>query len=330
MAKARCGPSIREFLTYHVLMLLAAKRRTMLELVEEIEARSAENRSVRSNGALRVNSREMEGTVYSLADRGWVRLRPPGASWGITRAGRRARREMGRASRGTSDSKERAASKLLARLKEAPKGSYVLDVGTGEGFLARRLAKRGFRVLGIDSGAFDYSKHSIEKARRGVGSDNGRLEFRKADVTRLRRPPGGFDFVVASQAVHCMKNQRKCLRAIHRLLKPGGRFLCLDFLVGLEGFLAHGFHCFLAISREEWSQMLPAIGFDDIYTQKVRDYLIVDASKAHGHPEPSHAAAKDAETACGRKRDQCRRDGECRSTSMSVQDVGSDSKGWFR
>ena len=261
----------------------------MPELLEEIKARSAENRSFRRNGALRVNSREMEETVYSLADHGWVRLRPPGAKWGITSAGRCARREMEQMSRGTPDSKGRAALKLIARLKEAPKGSYVLDVGTGEGFLARRLADRGFRVLGIDSGVFGYSKDSIEKARQGVGADHARLEFRRADVTKVRRPRRGFDYVVSSQAVHCMKDQRECLKAVHRLLKPGGRFLSLDFLVGLEGFLAHGFHCFLAIPREEWVRILPAIGFDDIHTQKVRDHLIVDARKAHGHPEPSFA-----------------------------------------
>jgi SAM-dependent methyltransferase len=307
MAGARCGPSIREFLTYYVLVLLAAERRTVRKLAEEIQARSAENRSFRRNGALRVNSRDMEGIVYSLADRGWVRLRPPGAKWGITSAGRRARREMERASGGTSDSKERAASKLILRLKEAPRGSYVLDVGTGDGFLARRLAKRGFRVLGIDSGAFHYSKDSIEKARQDVGSDNKRLEFRRADVTKAPRPRRGFDYVVSSQAVHCMKNQHKCLRAIHRLLKHGGRFLSLDFLVGMEGFRAHGFHCFLAMPREEWEQFLPAVGFDDIHTQKVRDYLIVDARKAHGHPEPSYAPAKHVGTAGGRKRNHRRR-----------------------
>jgi ubiquinone/menaquinone biosynthesis C-methylase UbiE len=181
--------------------------------------------------------------------------------------------------RGGSDHKPRGASELIGRLRGVPKGSYVLDVGTGEGFLARRLAKHGFRVLGVDSGTFDYSKDSIARAQREAGSDNGRLEFLQADVTRLRRPPGGFDLVVSSQAVHCMRNQHKCLRAIHRLLKPGGRFLSLDFLVNLEGFQAHGFHCFLAISREEWAEILPAIGFADIHTQKVKDYLIVDAMK---------------------------------------------------
>jgi ubiquinone/menaquinone biosynthesis C-methylase UbiE len=291
MTRARCAPSIREFLTYYVLVLLAAERRTLQELVEEIRARSASNRSFRRNGALRVGTREMEGVMYSLADRGWVRLRPPGAKWGITSAGRCARREMEQMSRGSSDSKGRAALKLIARLKEARRGSYVLDVGTGEGFLARRLAKRGFRVLGIDSGVFEYSKDSIEKARRGVGADHGMLEFRRADVTKVPRPRRGFDYVVSSEAVHCMKDQRECLKAVHRLLKPGGRFLSLDFLVGLEGFLAHGFHCFLALPREEWVRILPAIGFEDIHTQKVRDHLIVDARKAHGHPEPSYAPA---------------------------------------
>jgi len=292
MSRDRGGPSIREFLAYYVLALLAAKRRTIAELMEEIEARSAENRSFRSDGALRVKSREIEKTVYSLADRGWVRLRPLGASWGITRAGRRARREMKQSFHGVSDSKERAASKLITRLKDAPKGSYVLDVGTGEGFLAHRLAKRGFRVLGIDSGAFDYSKDSIKKAQQSIGSDAGRLEFRKADVTRLRRPSGEFDFVVASQAVHCMKHQHKCLRAIYCLLKPGGRFLSLDFLVGLEGFVAHGFHCFLAISREEWAELLPALGFDDIHMEKVKDYLIVDARRSRGCQEHGKSLAR--------------------------------------
>jgi len=137
-------------------------------------------------------------------------------------------------------------------------------------------------VLGIDSGAFDYSKTSIEQARRKIGSHAGRIEFRKADVRQLARPDRGFDYIVASQAVHCMKNQPKCLEAICRFLKPGGRFLSLDFLVGTEGFLAHGFHCFLALSRREWAQLLTAVGFDDIQMYKVKDYLVVEARKSSG------------------------------------------------
>ncbi|MCK4375234.1 MAG: hypothetical protein KAX19_07895, partial [Candidatus Brocadiae bacterium] len=72
---------------------------------------------------------------------------------------------------------------------------------------------------------------------------------------------------------------RQCLEAIHRLLKPGGTFLCMDFLVGLEGFLHHGWHSILAISREEWRQLLPQCGFDEVSCRKAGDYLVVRARK---------------------------------------------------
>jgi|GEM_PF-1062347 len=307
MASARCGPSIREFLEYYVLVLLGAKTRTMRELVEEIKARSAENRSFRSSGVLDVGIRQMEKVLYRLADRGWVRLRSPSGQWGITGAGRHARREIEQKSAHASDSKQPAASKLIACLKDVPRGSYVLDVGTGEGFLARKLARRGFRVLGIDSGAFDYSKDSVEKARQGVDSDNGRLEFRRADVTELPRARRGFDYIVSSQAVHCMKDQPKCLEAIYHLLKPGGRFLAVDFLVGREGFFAHGFHCLLAISREEWAELLPAIGFDDIHMYKVKNYLVVDARRPSSGRHASATALAAAQTRAQGANDERRR-----------------------
>jgi len=156
----------------------------------------------------------------------------------------------------------------------------VLDVGTGEGFLAFKLAEQGFSVLGIDSGAHDYSKDSIEKAKERARTRGGRAEFQKADVTQLTELQSTFDYVVSSQAVHCMNDQWACLRAIHRLLKPGGRFLCVDFAVGLKGFLAHGFHDFLAISREEWEELLRQCGFQGVQIYEIDDYMVVEARKA--------------------------------------------------
>ena len=76
-----------------------------------------------------------------------------------------------------------------------------------------------------------------------------------------------------------MENQRECLQAIHRLLKPGGRFLCIDVLVGLRGFLAHGFHGFLAISREEWVELLVEVGFGNIRMYEMDDYLLIESEK---------------------------------------------------
>ena len=104
-------------------------------------------------------------------------------------------------------------------------------------------------------------------------------EFRQADICRLREPDECFDCIVSSQAVHCMDDQAQCLQAVHRLLKPGGRFMCSDFLVGLPSFLRHGFHCFLALSREEWVALLIEQGFANICMYELGDHLLLDCER---------------------------------------------------
>jgi ubiquinone/menaquinone biosynthesis C-methylase UbiE len=156
----------------------------------------------------------------------------------------------------------------------------VLDVGTGEGYLAFKLAEAGFKVLGIDSGDFGYSKDSIQKAiEKTNGAKDYDVEFRVADVKKLADMENAFDYVVASQALHCMKDQRGCLEAIHRLLKPGGKFISADLLIGLRGFFAHGFHCFLALSKEEWVQTLLECGYMNVNVHEVSDFCVVEAQK---------------------------------------------------
>ncbi|MCK4323585.1 MAG: class I SAM-dependent methyltransferase [Armatimonadetes bacterium] len=279
MRRTRSGPSIREFLQYYLLVLLSEKAQTKQELVREIKERSADNRLYRPSGVLWVASTEMDNVLSNLQQTGLIELDSANSKWAITWHGRRMRRRIERESQSESDGKERAAEKLIELLEAAPSGSYVLDVGTGGGFLALKLAERGFRVLGIDSGSFDYSKDSIQEAQQQVASQGGNVEFRQADIRKLAEPDNSFDYVVSSQAIHCMEAPRECLQAIHRLLKPGGRFLCTDFLVGLRGFLAHGFHCFLAISCEEWVELLVDVGFGNIRMYEMDDYLLIESQK---------------------------------------------------
>ncbi len=281
MPRTRSGPSIREFLEYYVLVLLAEKSRTTRELIQEIKQRSADNRSYRPGGILWVATAEMSKIVSALCERSLLELDGPSGKCQITWHGRRVRRQMERQYQPPPETKERAAEKMLALLESAPSDSHVLDVGTGEGFLAFKLVERGFRVLGIDSGSHDYSKDSIQKAqeRALAQGEGGSIEFRRADVRASGECDHTFDYVVSSQAMHCMADQRKCLKSVHRLLKPRGKFLCIDFLVGRKGFLAHGWHCFLAISREEWAELLLENGFVDVCMYELDDYLLVEAQK---------------------------------------------------
>ena len=46
------------------------------------------------------------------------------------------------------------------------------------------------------------------------------------------------------------------------VLPPRDAYDTLDLRVGLEGFLEHGWHALLAVSEEEWKELLPAAGFE--------------------------------------------------------------------
>ena len=279
MRRTRSGPSIREFLRYYVLVLLAEKSQTKRQLIQEIKQRSVDNRAYRPSGALWVASTEMDKVLLNLREGGFIQPDSLGSKWQITGHGRRTRRRIERQNQSESEGKERAAEKMLSLLGKAPSNSYILDVGTGEGFLAFKLAEQEFRVLGIDSGSFDYSKDSIQKAQQQARSTGGNVEFRQADIRRLAEPDNTFDYIVSSQAMHCIQDQLECVQTVYRLLKPTGRLLCLDFSVGLKGFLAHGWHGFLAISREEWTEMLFECGFSNIHMYELDDYLLVEAQK---------------------------------------------------
>ncbi len=279
MRRTRSGPSIREFLKYYLLVLLAEKAQTKQELVQQIKQRSADNRTYRTTGVVWPASSEMDRVLDGLAEDGLVRPPKRGYKWRITDSGKQTLAERGKQQEET-DGKERAAEKLVELLETAPANACVLDVGTGAGFLALKLAERGFRVVGIDSGSFDYSKDSLGEAREEATRRGGDVEFRQIDIATLAESHERFDYVVSSQAVHCMDDQPACLEAIHTLLKPGGRFLCVDFLVGSEGFIRHGFHCFLAFSREEWVERLIECGFVNIRMHEMCDYVLVECEKA--------------------------------------------------
>ncbi len=274
--KPRTGPSIREFLRYYVLVAAQRRRRTAAGIVSEIKRNSASNQEVRRSGQLLVDGDELGQVLRHLAMQKLIA--PSGGTWRSTREGRRKLALYDRQKEKSRDRKNRAA-RVLLRWLEPRRAGKVLDVGTGDGYLAFQLAERGCRVLGIDSGSFDYSKDSIKTARQKAEAKGLRVEFRKVSVAALRRRRAKFQVIVASQAVHCMRDQPRCLRAIHSLLEPGGTFLCMDLRVGLKGFLEHGWHAFLAPSQEEWAELLPQCGFEEPAFRRMGGYLVVKARR---------------------------------------------------
>ncbi|GHF34304.1 methyltransferase [Streptomyces mashuensis] len=104
----------------------------------------------------------------------------------------------------------------------------ALDLGCGDGLLARRLAERAREVTGVDR-----SEDMIRQARRAAADAHvPHLTFLQADFLRPPLPEalaeGTFDFVSAVAVVH-HGDFATAVQSMKRLLAPGGRLV----IVGL-------------------------------------------------------------------------------------------------
>jgi 2-polyprenyl-3-methyl-5-hydroxy-6-metoxy-1,4-benzoquinol methylase len=274
----RIGRGIYAFLEHYVLVMVDEAEATPQQMIATIRERSAGNNDYRDGSALEILPRQMNCVLRRLQRESCVRTARESDLYRVNTKGKR-QLERGKAiQEQTGVDKDQARDKLMSLLGPTPPPKRVLDVGTGGGYLALNLAEAGFEVTAIDSEEFDYSKDSIKRAMEAARERQCTVEFRRTNVARLRRRDA-FDYVVASQAVHCMRDQPACLRAIHRLLKPAGKFVCLDFNVGLVSFLHHGFHSFLALTTEEWRRQLSQCGFEQVRIHDLDDFCIVQASK---------------------------------------------------
>jgi SAM-dependent methyltransferase len=93
----------------------------------------------------------------------------------------------------------------------------VLDVGTGEGQLARVAARAGAtRVVGVDPSWGQLS----EAENRGGGP-----LYLRAEAVALPFPDGAFDVALACLVFEHIEGVDEAIAEVGRVLRPGGRFL---------------------------------------------------------------------------------------------------------
>ncbi|HEX5809308.1 MAG TPA: ubiquinone/menaquinone biosynthesis methyltransferase [Anaerolineales bacterium] len=109
-------------------------------------------------------------------------------------------------------------------------GTYVLDLGTGTGDLAREAMAQVPRARVV---AADFT---LEMMR--VGQNKGALSFSSADALRLPFQDSLFDAVVSSFLMRNVIDLQKALQEQHRVLKRGGRIVILDTTRPKRNFLS--------------------------------------------------------------------------------------------
>lgn len=119
-----------------------------------------------------------------------------------------------------------------ARLNPQP-GETIIDVAGGTGDIARRLAKLARaakkRRGGADARIFvvDYNAEMI-----AAGLERGEepeIAWSVGDAQRLPLPDRSADAYVIGFGIRNVTDIARALAEARRVLKPGGRFLCLEF-----------------------------------------------------------------------------------------------------
>lgn len=97
----------------------------------------------------------------------------------------------------------------------------ILDAGCGNGYLARLLAALGGRLVGVD-----LSPKLLRIAQEQEEKEPLGIEYHEGDLSNLSMlEDASFDVAVSNVVLQDLRRLRKALQEIHRVLKPGGRFV---------------------------------------------------------------------------------------------------------
>jgi len=108
----------------------------------------------------------------------------------------------------------RAFSESLLDAAGVQKGTRVLDVATGPGYVAGAAATRGAEAIGLD-----FAPNMVAEARRL----HPHVMFQEGDAEALLFPGESFDAVVISFGMLHVSRPELALAEVRRVLRPGGR-----------------------------------------------------------------------------------------------------------
>lgn len=151
----------------------------------------------------------------------------------------RVQQQFGRVARAYQTSPTFATGidlELLLKLAAVRPGERALDVATGAGHTAKRLAQQGAHVIALD--LTPSMLHVARETLREAGSE-GNCLLLAGDAIALPFRSDSMTLVTCRIAPHHFSSPHHFLAEVARVLQPGGRFILVDNLGPDDPALAH-------------------------------------------------------------------------------------------
>ncbi|WP_163380750.1 bifunctional demethylmenaquinone methyltransferase/2-methoxy-6-polyprenyl-1,4-benzoquinol methylase UbiE [Cyclobacterium sp. SYSU L10401] len=117
--------------------------------------------------------------------------------------------------------------KKAIRMLKKDQPALILDIATGTGdFAIEALALKPEKVIGVD-----ISEGMLHEGRKKMKQKklDHLIELQLGDSEKLLFEENKFDAVIVSFGVRNFENLEKGLKDMHRVLKPGGKTVILEF-----------------------------------------------------------------------------------------------------
>ena len=118
-------------------------------------------------------------------------------------------------------------SKLFASLS-----GTVLEIGPGAGANLRHLAAKNIRWIGVEPNPY-MSQHLRQEAQR-LGMN---IDLLAGTAEDLPIETASIDFAISTLVLCSVIDQKRAIREILRVLKPGGRLLFIEHVAAPAGTL---------------------------------------------------------------------------------------------
>ena len=140
---------------------------------------------------------------------------------------------------------------LLTLLRDEHRDGSVLDLATGTGAFPLLLRREGHRgpIVGAD-------RSPAMLARARIKCRSADVRFVEADLNALPFASQSFDVIVMGYGLRYLDDLPRAMAAVHRVLRPGGVFLTLDFGVPRNALMRALCFSYLFVVGTLWGLLL--------------------------------------------------------------------------